>query len=136
MAAETMDWNDPDVLASVAMIYIGLTREQFFDSTPLEIFLLFKINNEKKRNEFIATQRAMFESMRLQTLYLINIQLERKDRYKHPEKLMPFEWDQKIKSEITRFTDEEGKRLDAKLKRIAEGKSSRVIDQKELIKYI
>ena len=33
--------------------------------------------------------------MRLQTFYLINIQLEKKNRFKSLEKMMPFDFDKK-----------------------------------------
>jgi hypothetical protein len=48
----------------------------------------------RERADLIKDQnRLQFEVMRIQTLYLTNIQLKREDRFKDVFSFMPFEWD-------------------------------------------
>jgi len=65
--------------------------------------------------------------MRLQTLYLINIQIDKKDRIKEPSKLMPFSWDKEnIKAiEVEVPTTKEWSELDEKLSKLKRVKTLR-----------
>lgn len=70
---------------------------------------------EIKADEREQWWRLDLETMRLQTFYLINIQLKEKDKISSPEKLMPFSWDKKHDEkfgEYRPFTDEEARKYD------------------------
>lgn len=50
--------------------------------------------------------------MRLQTFYLLNIQLTNETRYNKPEDMMPFEFDKVEEKQILELTEEDWARLD------------------------
>lgn len=56
----------------------------------------------------MANHRVTFDSMRLQTLYLVNIQMEKKHHITDVRKLMAFPWDSK---EIKKQSVEEMKHI-------------------------
>lgn len=63
---------------------------QFYELTPREFNAALKISNDYDET----LQRFELEKMRLQTLYLINVHLDKKDKITDVRKLMPFAWDQ------------------------------------------
>jgi len=64
---------------------------------------------EEYSEKQMMAQRTVYESMRLQTFFLINIQLSQKDRMKEVTKLMSFPWDKEQKKEVKTQSVEEVK---------------------------
>lgn len=62
---------------------------EFYALSPIEFHYALQDFNDLE----IAHHKAIYESMRLQTFMLMNIQLPRKDKIKRPEDLMKFGWD-------------------------------------------
>ena len=88
---------------------MGFTVKRFDFTTPRELWYSFKaIAKERDRRT-----RANLESMRLQTLYLVNLQLGDK-AIKDPRALMPFEWDDEYIEEVYIPTPEEWEEMDRK----------------------
>jgi hypothetical protein len=67
-----------------------MTDEQFYDITPVELHHAFKDFEEVETNRI----KIGYERMRLQTMYLVNTQLERNKQFKDPKRLMKFKWDE------------------------------------------
>ncbi len=71
---------------------MGLSRREFYDLTPIDFnYACDKFLEEKESNMKIA-----YDCMRLQTLYLINIQLASENKITDPRELMHFYWDEEI----------------------------------------
>jgi len=70
------------------MVYFGLSPNAFLAYTPLEFNRLLIVKADEKYNNY----KIDMERMRLQTLYLVNVQI--KDKIKDATKLMPFDWDE------------------------------------------
>jgi len=75
--------------------------------TPLEFDSFYKgaINTYENK------EQQQWERMRLQTWFLINVQLERKKQIKKPEKLIKFPWE---KIDIPKFTHEQKEEIKRK----------------------
>jgi hypothetical protein len=56
--------------------------------------------------------------MRLQTFYLLNIQLDQESRYNSLEEMMPFEWDEIEEKKILQLTEEDWIALDKKFAKL------------------
>jgi len=70
------------------MVYFGLSPNAFLAYTPLEFNRLLIVKADEKYNNY----KIDMERMRLQTLYLVNVQI--KEKIKDATKLMPFDWDE------------------------------------------
>lgn len=70
---------------------MGLSSSDFYDLTPIEFDYALKEHIEFEHS------KQKFESnwIRLQTYYLLNIQLDKESRFSSPEAFMPFDWDEK-----------------------------------------
>ena len=77
------------------MVYFGLSYDIFLAYTPLEFDKLLVVKAEDKYNSY----KMDMERMRLQTLYLVNVQI--KDKIKEASRLMPFDWDKHTHKEDT-----------------------------------
>lgn len=55
--------------------------------------------------------RTTYDSMRLQTFFLLNVQLERKNQIKEVEKLISFPWDKKNSEPVKKQSVEEMKQI-------------------------
>ena len=53
---------------------------------------MLEIKQDERANDY----KLDMERMRIQTFYLMNIQIDKKDRFKTVQKMMPFEWDKDI----------------------------------------
>ena len=96
------------------MVYFGLACDVFLAYTPLEFDRLLVVKAEQQYNDY----KLDMERMRLQTLYLVNVQI--KDKIQDARKLMPFEWDgadfQKNDTDGREMTEEDWALLDSKFK--------------------
>lgn len=73
------------------------------------------IKNKEQETQY----RIEMERMRLQTFYLINIQLKKDDKYETLTKLMPFDWDKKetkpkIDNDAIEWTEDDWEKIDKK----------------------
>lgn len=69
------------------MVYFGLSPDAFLAYAPIEFDRLLSVKADEKYNKY----KLDMERMRLQTLYLVNVQI--KDKIKEASRLMPFAWD-------------------------------------------
>jgi hypothetical protein len=87
---------------------LGLNYNEFYRLTPIEFYYALKDWKECQENN----QRFSLEVMRLQTFYLLNIQLSRENRYRKPSDMMPFTFDKdKIDDDFEIPTPEKWKQL-------------------------
>ena len=75
-----------------AVASLHISPKEFWDSRPIDIY--YALNSFS--NNKIDSIKESWEQMRMQTFYLINIQLDKKQKldykqFKH--KYMPFAWD-------------------------------------------
>jgi hypothetical protein len=75
---------------------LGLSVSQMDDLTPVELH--YGLVDFFERNEQLI--KADFERMRLQTMYLVNIQVRKEDQKQDVTKFMPLPWDEKKKQSI------------------------------------
>ena len=98
---------------------LKLTPPQFYDLTPVEFYEALSDHELEIENN----RRFELEKMRIQTFYLINIQLPISKRLKQPKELISFEWEQsendKNKPEPQILTEQEWLELDEKVKKIS-----------------
>lgn len=73
----------------VACSTLGLNLDEFLQLSPNELYHALL----KKKDEVEMRHRFELETMRLQTFYLINVQLPRKSQIATPKELMKFEWE-------------------------------------------
>ena len=95
------------------MVYFGLSSDAFLAYTPLEYDKLLVVKADEKYNAY----KLDMERMRLQTLYLVNVQI--KDKIKDATKLMPLPWDKDTSKNDTdgrEMTEEDWALLDRKFK--------------------
>lgn len=78
--------------------------------TPIEFHYAIKDFNEQIKYN----QRFELDKMRIQTFYLLNIQLSREDKYNSPKEMMPFEWDNIEPKIILELDDNDWLELNAK----------------------
>lgn len=64
---------------------------EFYRMSPVEFHYALKDVQQREQCHY----ETMFESMRIQTLYLWNIQVAKTDRIFDLQKFMPFVWDKK-----------------------------------------
>lgn len=79
------------------------------------LFLKLFYHNQKERED----RQFYGNIMRLQTMLLMNMQIESKSRIKHPEQLWTFEWDEESMGEIEELTDQEKKERFELLREVA-----------------
>lgn len=70
-----------------------MSYEDFLDITPKELFDAVVDKERYDAAKVKVTIRAICETIRKQTLLLINIQLKKKDRIRNEKQLMGFSWD-------------------------------------------
>lgn len=74
----------------MALGYMGMTEKEFGEMGVQTFFLkLFYFNKAKEAN-----QKFIAEVERLQTVQLINIQLDPKNRFKTPQELFKYAWEE------------------------------------------
>lgn len=71
------------------MSRLHITPAQFYNLTPLEFDEALVDWNKVEESR----QHFELEKMRIQTLYLVNIQLKKEDQIKDARKLITFPWD-------------------------------------------
>ena len=76
-------------MVGLGLSNFGLTAEQFMELTPAE-FEDALINDGRNQERL---WRQDMERMRIQTLALVNIQMEQKNQFSSAEKFMAFPWD-------------------------------------------
>lgn len=77
------------------MSVLSLSPKEFWESTPVEICNALDFSHKLREEEI----RDRWDIMRLQTFYLININLDKNNQLSDPEDLIKFPWDEKkIKS--------------------------------------
>lgn len=91
-------------LCGIAINRLHLSTDEFYSLTPLEFDYAIKDFNI----QYQSNQRFKAELMRLQTAYLININLEEKDQIADPKKLMKFPWEEEDKAVDIEEPDWEG----------------------------
>ena len=91
-----IDWTNLDDLIALSVVYFGLNEAEFLEYTPLEFNKLLEIKQNERTNDW----KLDMERMRMQTFYLLNIQIEKKNRFKSVGSMMPFEWDVKDKQAV------------------------------------
>jgi hypothetical protein len=82
-------------LCGIAINRLHLSPDEFYSLTPLEFDYALKDFNDQSQFKL----RYEAELMRLQTAYLININLEEKNQFDDPRKLMRFPWESENKNE-------------------------------------
>lgn len=76
--------------------YAGLTPAEFWEMTPVDFRLYMKGYHKRERdrlNEAEAQIKQAWEMTRMQTVTLLNVQLQKKDQVKRPTDLWKFPWD-------------------------------------------
>lgn len=71
---------------------MGLSKEEFYDLTPIEFDFALKEYNEKEHSR----QRFELTKMRLQTFMLIQYLSMSEVRFSTVQELLPFEWDKEL----------------------------------------
>ena len=69
--------------------------QEFDDLSPGELTMLFEKDVKSKQEEVTIAFRSQCEVMRIQTMYLVNIQVQKKHQQWETNKFMPFTWDDK-----------------------------------------
>jgi hypothetical protein len=109
-----LDWGDLNHLVGLAVSNLNLSRSQFYELSPVE----FSKALELKRVAITEESKDLLEIIRLQTLVLVDSQRLAKDQIKNPERLWSYSWEksgiQKNDTEVTEFTDEEAKKIEAR----------------------
>jgi hypothetical protein len=80
--------------------YCGLGVQEFLNLTPAEFAPILEASRKRRETEI----RNTWEAMRLQTMFLVNIQLQKKDRVTNAEKFMPLPWDKETDDDDEDFT--------------------------------
>jgi len=81
----------------VALSRFGLTWDEFLDLSPVELHYALKDSNARE----FALQRSIYESMRLQTMCLLNISGKAlKKEITNPQQWMPFAWEKVKKQSV------------------------------------
>lgn len=88
-----------------------LSPDEFYSLTPLEFDYALKDYNE--RTKF--NQQFNAELMRLQTAYLININLDQEHQITNTKKLMRFPWEEE---EVKEIKEPDWERLEREIKGI------------------
>jgi hypothetical protein len=73
----------------MAVAYCGLGVQEFLDLTPAEFAPILKACHTARETEI----RSRYESMRIQTMFLINAHLKKSQRLWDADKFMPLPWD-------------------------------------------
>jgi len=122
----------------MAVSYAGIRPKDFWDLAPVELNKILTFTAKKRKDTYESHYRDMYESMRLQTLYLVNAQLPGKSQVKSLEALMPLPWD-KVKhkpQEVTPFTDEEAEYYKNKIQKSSQKSSGPDINYPEFKDYL
>ena len=94
---------------------------QFYTLAPIEFDQAISDKNKQDENR----EKFELETMRLQTVILVNTQLEKQHVIKDPRKLIAFPWDDKKGDSDTYIpTPEDWERFDNISKKIWQGKQS------------
>ena len=75
------------------MSRLGLTVFDFYKTTPVEFYYALKDNKEQEEGKLNVIVRTVYESMRLQTVLIHNMNPYSKRAIRKPENLLQFEWD-------------------------------------------
>ena len=99
-------------MCGIAISRLHLSREEFYYLTPIEFhYALIDVNEQRKID-----QRFELEKMRIQTFYLLNIQLSKNDKFDSPLEMMPFEWDKIKAKEVLTLTSEDWTQIEERFK--------------------
>jgi hypothetical protein len=71
------------------------------DLTPKELYLAIKNKEEYDGHAVKSIIRPVCEVIRLEAFWLVNLQLEKTKKIKHPSKMIKFEWDEQLKERQT-----------------------------------
>lgn len=71
------------------MSRLGLSAEQFFESTPIEIHYALKASDDLEQYRM----QGIMETIRLNTVQLINLQLKKSKQYRKASDLYKFHWE-------------------------------------------
>ena len=80
---------------------------EFYDLSPVEFYYAMEEYSEIQKEK----HRIVFDSMRLQTVFLLNVQLAKKDKISDVTKLMKFPWDKEQPKEVRKQSVEEMKQV-------------------------
>lgn len=83
-----------DKMTAIARSRLGVNLKEFFSMTPREFIFALRDLQELKISENQTWIRTTFESMRLQTMILLNANPYVKKRHKDVRKFLPFTWDE------------------------------------------
>lgn len=92
------------------MSRLGLSVFEFYKTTPIEFYYALKDNKEWEEGKLNIIVRTIYESMRLQTVFVHNMNPYSKRAIRKPESLLKFEWD-KIKQPKIQTLEEMKKAL-------------------------
>ncbi len=71
------------------MSRFGIGYDTFLDLVPIELYLAFEDDVENRKYQI----KTISESIRTSTMYLMNVQLEKKYKVRDEKKLWGFSWD-------------------------------------------
>lgn len=69
-----------------------MSVSEFYDLSPVEFYYAMEEYSEIQMTHHKTT----YDSMRLQTVFLLNVQLSKKDRIREVTQLMKFPWDKEV----------------------------------------
>jgi hypothetical protein len=75
---------------------MGLSLSEFWQSSLFDLSLMISGFYELEQERI----RADYERDRIFTMMLLNIQIDKKHRFKTPDDFMPFPWEQEDKPEV------------------------------------
>jgi len=107
------------------MCWLGVTPREFMQITPIEFHHAMVKKREfiQNENEFnLSRTKIIAETIRMETLFLVNVQLPRNKKIRKAQRLFLFDWERPDPTKVKRQTREEMK---AVMKAIARGNKKR-----------
>lgn len=87
----------------MALSRFGMSADAFTDISPREFYLALKDDAQTKQEQ----AKIVCETLRMQTWYLVNLELPQHKRIRKPRHLMSFPWDERMVAQ----TPEEMRRM-------------------------
>lgn len=78
----------------LALSRFGMPLNVFLDLTPKEFFNSLREREKHEGDVIMGQVRTICETIRLQTLHLLNVQLPKGKKIRQPKQIMKFKWDQ------------------------------------------
>lgn len=92
-------------LSAWVVVNLGISMDAFYDMTPLEIHHCIEYRVEKQKNENDLFVRTIFESMRLQTMRLLQTNPYVKRKPKKLAQIFQFAWEKPEKQSWQQMLD-------------------------------